>query len=133
MIHLKSNQRLYISKDLRGYVDKLISDGTVPYAVDFLKLGFAYAVREELAPADSFQRHEITASTDILGSSRVVIEAIGHHYARETEKLQLRNSSDLLELICDIAISGGQQLRSRWEARRKSQVQQDIINLTISN
>lgn len=130
MIHLQSNQRLYISKDLRGYVDKLISDGTVPYAVDFLQLGFAYAVNKELTPVDELDRHEITSNTDILGSARPVIEAVAQWYAREIKFGELEDSSDLLHFICSAAVAGGSALREEWSSRSKSQVQQHIISLS---
>jgi len=129
MIHLQSNQRLYISKDLRGYVDKLISDGTVPYAVDFLQLGFAYAVHEELAPVNDLDRHEITSNTDILGNARPTIEAVAQWYCREGKFGNIDDSSDLLSFICSTAVAGGRVLQKRWSSRSKSQVQQDIVNL----
>lgn len=132
MIHLQSNQRLYISEDLRGYVDKLIDDGTIPYAVDFLQLGFAYAVQEELEPATEFDRHTITTNTDILGDAKLVVEAVAQWYARKIGHAKLENSSDLLALICNISVSGGRSLQGRWETRSKSQIQQDILEYNNS-
>lgn len=129
MIHLQSNQRLYISEDLRGYVDKLIDEGTIPYAADFLKLGFAYAVREELEPAVKFDRHTITTNTDILGDSKLVIEAVAQWYARELSYKTPEDSGALLELVCDAGIAGGRTLRERWSSRGKSQIQNDVISL----
>lgn len=129
MIHLRSNQRLYISEDLRGYVDKLIDDGTIPYAVDFLQLGFAYAVREELEPATEFDRHTITTNTDILGSATILLEAVAQWYARESKSVELESSNDLLNLICNLGVSGGRQLKEEWSARSKSQIQKDISSL----
>ena len=133
MIHLQSNQRLYISEDLRGYVDKLISDGTVPYRVEFLQLGFAFAVREELQPATEFNRHEITTNTDILSNARLVIEAVAQWYAREIGFGELENSSDLLKFICSTAVTGGRALQERWSSRSKSQVQNDVIRMSTSS
>jgi hypothetical protein len=130
MIHLQSNQRLYISEDLRGYVDKLMNDGTIPYAVDFLQLGFAHAVREELEPATEFDRHTITTNTDILGNSKLVIEAVAQWYARSKKIEQLEESSELLRFICDLGASGGRELRDRWSSRSKSQIQSYIIDKT---
>jgi hypothetical protein len=133
MIHLQSNQRLYISEDLRGYVDKLIDDGTIPYAVDFLQLGFAYAVREELEPATDFDRHTITTNTDILGDAKLVVEAVAQWYARKTRSSPLNDSEELLTFICTAAVVGGRSLKKRWTARSKSQVQNDIIQNFFSD
>lgn len=133
MIHLQSNQRLYISEDLRGYVDKLIDNGTIPYAVDFLKLGFAHAVREELKPATGFDRHTITTNTDILGNGKLVIEGIAQWYAREIEPATLEDSDELLRFVCNTGISGGRALQDKWKSKRKSQIQFDIFNTIMSN
>ena len=128
MIHLQSNQRLYISDDLRGYVDKLIEDGTIPYAVDFLQLGFAHAVQEQLEPATEFDRHTITTNTDILGNSKLAIEAVAQWYARSKKLEEFEESSELLRFICDLGASGGRDLRDGWSSRSKSQIQSYIIN-----
>lgn len=128
MIHLQSNQRLYISEDLRGYVDKLIDDGTIPYAVDFLQLGFAHAVQEELGPAAEYDRHTITTNTDILGDGKHVIEAVAQWYARKSGTGQLNNSGELLEFICAIAITGGRRLQKDWKSKSKSQIQLKIVS-----
>ena len=128
MTHLKSNQRLYISKDLRGYGDKLIDDGTIPYAVDFLQLGFAYAVREELEPAGEYDRHTITTNTDILGDGKHVVEAVAQWYARKSGTGKLNSSDELLEFVCAIAITGGRRLQKDWKGRSKSQVQSQIAS-----
>jgi hypothetical protein len=131
MIHLQSNQRLYISEDLRGYVDKLIDDGTIPYAVDFLQLGFAYAVREEMEPATDFDRHTITTNTDILGDSKLVMEATAQWHARESGWKEIENSDDLLRFICATGIKGARKLRGKWKKRSKSQIQKSISSLAI--
>ena len=127
MIHLQSNQRLYISEDLRGYVDKLIDDGTIPYAVDFLQLGFACAVREGLKPTTEFDRHTITTNTDILGNRKLVIEAVAQWYARDRDLDEPQDSSALLELVCNTGIAGGRKLIERWSTRSKSQIQQEVV------
>ena len=129
MIHLQSNQRLYISEDLRGYVDKLIDDGTIPYAVDFLQLGFAHAVQEELEPATDSERHTITTNTEILGSAKPVIEAVAQWYAREISYGVPDDSNQLLSLICDTSIAGGRRLRRHWKGRSKTQIQNTIHHL----
>ncbi|MFB6278071.1 MAG: hypothetical protein ABEK75_01050 [Salinibacter sp.] len=129
MIHLQSNQRLYISEDLRGYAKKLKGEGTIVNAVDFLQLGFARAVNEELDPAEDFSRHELT---DIytLGSAQIVLEATAQWYARESGFGKLRNSSELLRFICNLGISGGRVLHENWNVRSKSQIRQHIIEMS---
>jgi hypothetical protein len=129
MIQLKSNQRLYISKDLQGYVDKLVSDGTVPLAVDFLKLGFSYGVMEELHPSSEFRRHEITANTEVLGDGKPIIEAVAQWHAREIGVGRVENERELLDMVCRTGISGGRMLQKRWQSKSKGQVQSDIPNL----
>jgi len=133
MIHLQSSQRLYISEDLRGYIDKLIDDGIIPYAVDFLQLGFAYAVQEKLEPAAEFEHHTITANTDILGEAKAVIESVAQWYARENGFEKPEDSASLLTLICNLSISGGRALQERWASRSKSQVQRDIATSITNN
>lgn len=133
MVHLRSNQRLYISEDLRGYVDKLIDDGTIPYAVDFLQLGFAHAIREELEPATVFERHTITTNTDILGDSKLAIEAIAQWHARRSDLQKPKDSDHLLDLICSSAIEGGRHLRRKWSSRSKSQVHELVASLCYTN
>jgi hypothetical protein len=129
MIHLRSNQRLYLSEDLMGYVDKLTSDGTIPYQVDFLQFGFAHAIQEEMEPATKYSRHEITTDTNILGNAKVVIEAVAQWYARESELRTLQSSGDLLTFICDLGVSGSRKLEERWRSKSKSQIQNDITSL----
>lgn len=128
MIHLQSNQRLYISEDLRGYAKKLKDEGTIVNAVDFLQLGFAHAVSERLYPAEDVDRHELT---DIytLGNAQLVLEAVAHWYARENDFDELGNSSDLLSFICNLGISGARVLREDWNKRSKSQIRQRVIKL----
>lgn len=128
MIHLQSNQRLYISEDLRGYVDKLTDDGTIPYAVDFLQLGFAESISERLKPATQYTRHEITDNTSILGNAKVVLEAVSQWYSREIGYEDIDTSEKLINFICSIAISGGRSLRNKWSKRSKSQIKSDIIS-----
>lgn len=128
MVHLENKQRLYISEDLRGYVDKLIDDGTIPYAVDFLQLGFAYAVQEEMEPATDFDRHTITTNTDILGNAKPMIEATAQWYAREIDLNKPTNSDELLRLICTLGVTGARRLRETWGSRTKSQIQRHICN-----
>lgn len=130
MVHLRSNQRLFVSEDLLGYIDKLTSDGVIPYQVDFLQLGFCEAVQARLQPASSFSRHEITSDTNILGKRKIVIEAVAQWYAREIEIERPQDSSELLDFICKIGIAGGRKLRERWGDRRKGQIQADIATLT---
>lgn len=131
MIHLQSNQRLYISEDLRGYVDKLIEDGTIPYAVDFLQLAFAYAVQEDSEPATEFRRHTITTNTDILGNAKLAIEAVAQSYARKGDFKKPEDRSELLKFICTAGIAGGRALQERWTSRTKSQIQHDILNMSL--
>ena len=130
MLHLQSNQRLYISEDLLGYVDKLIDDGTIPYVVDFLKLGFAYAVTNELPPATKFSRHEITDNTDILGKAKHVMEATSQWYARKLEWDTLEDSTELLRFTCNTGIAGGRRLKDEWRTRSKTQVLSEIIKIS---
>lgn len=130
MIHLQSSQRLYISEDLRGYVDKLTDDGTIPYAVDFLQLGFAESVREGLKPATQYKRHEITDNTNILGDTKVVLEAVSQWYSREIEHTNINASDEMLDFICELAISGGRMLKDKWSKKSKHQIESEILNNT---
>jgi hypothetical protein len=130
MIHLQSNQRLYISDDLRGYVDKLNDDGTITYSVDFLQLGFAYAVNEEIHPPSETNKHELT-SVNTLGGKAIVYETIAQWYSRKIYGSTPTSSEELLSLICGLGVSGGRKLKERWEKKSKSQIRNDIVKISL--
>jgi hypothetical protein len=133
MLHLNPAHKLFISEDLIGYSDKLTEDGTFPRRIDLLLLGFSYAVNERLDPAKEFTRHELHYTSGIDEKTRLTIEAVAQWYARE-RGMEDRVDTDrqLLEFICGIGITGVKELQRRWEGKRRSQIQWDILQLLAS-
>ena len=129
MIRLKGNERLFISEDLIGYSDELVKQGTVPRRVDFLFLGFGYAIKNELQPADDYERHPLISTLSIDSKMMMPIEATAQWYAGKRGYPELTEESELLTLICSIGIAGARELQKRWAVRRKSQIQMDIMQM----
>ncbi|MFC1976224.1 hypothetical protein ACFLXQ_07485 [Chloroflexota bacterium] len=132
MIRLKGTEKLFISKDLIGYADKLTQEGVVPRRVDLLLLGFSYAIENSLNPADKVKRHEIIQAY-LIDDERLAIEAVAHWYAREIGHEELEKESKLLEFICMVGVSGLRELQKRWEQKSKSQIQWDIMQLATGS
>lgn len=125
MIQLQPGQRLFISKDLMGYADKLNEDGVFQKRLDLLLYGFAYAVENELPPANDVRRQELIRVM-YMGDNQLPFTAVAQWYARKLD-VDIDDEHDLLDFLCRVGISGVEALRERWEGRRKSQVHWDII------
>ena len=133
MIRLKGTETLFISEDLIGYADTLYKEGTIPRRVDLLLLGFSYAVTNNLLPAENVKRHDLVRAYSVDNDARLAIEAVAHWYARELGKDELTSESELLDFICRVGIAGLRELQKRWEQRRKSQIQWDIMELAAAS
>lgn len=129
MIRLQGNERLFISEDLLGFTDELDKQGTIPRMVDILFLGFSYAIKNNLMPAESYKRHPIVAVMSIEPDMLLAIEATTQWYCKQTGLDEPQNETDLLTLICAIGIAGARELQKRWEVRSKSQIQMDVISI----
>jgi hypothetical protein len=127
MLHLQPGQRLFISEDLIGYADKLDADGVFPRRLDLLLYGFAYAVANELEPAEDVQRHELIRAM-YLDDEELPVSAVAQWYNRKLGHDPLDDEQDLLDFTCRVGIAGVRKLRERWEGRSKSQIQWDIMN-----
>lgn len=129
MIHLQGTERLFISDDLWAFTKKLDTDGTVPRMVDFLFLGFGYAIQQGLPPADagSFTRQPLLAAMNIDTDMMLSIEVSAQWYAQKSNLPLPKEASELRDLISSIGIAGCRELQKQWEVRRKSQIQMDII------
>lgn len=126
MLHLQPGQRLFISEDLIGYADKLDADGVFPRRLDLLLYGFAYAVANELKPAENVQRHELIRAM-YLDDEELPVSAVAQWYNRKLGYDPLDDEQDLLDFVCRVGIAGVRALRERWEGRSKSQIQWTII------
>lgn len=133
MNKLKSNQRLFLSEDLMGYADLLKTNGTLPRRVDFLLLGFSYAITNNLLPAENVKRHPLIQVDSLAEDTKLIIGIISHWYARKQSLGEPDDSGKLLELICYLGITGARKLKERWESRSKSQIQSDIGSLAFES
>jgi hypothetical protein len=129
MIRLQGNERLFISEDLLGFTDELDKQGTIPRMVDILFLGFGYAVKNSLMPAEDYKRRPIVAVMSIEPDMMLAIEATAQWYAKQFGLNEPQDETNLLVLICSIGIAGARELQKRWEVRSKSQIQMDIISI----
>jgi hypothetical protein len=130
MIQLQPGQRLFISKDLMGYADKLDADGVFPKRLDLLLYGFAYAIKHDLAPAQEARPQELVRVM-YLGDNQLPFTAVAQWYARKIG-VSISDEKELLDFLCRVGISGVEALRERWETRRKSQIQLDIARTAHS-
>lgn len=130
MIKFEPSRQFYISKDLLGYADKLIQEGTFRRRVDLLLLGFAFAVRNEIVPAEEYQRHDLIYVNN-LKKMLLPVEVAGNWYARQLGYI-LKNDKELLDFVCAVGIAGTRELKERWSERRKSQIQWDILDFRTS-
>ena len=128
MIHLQSDQRLFISEDLIGFSDRLSNEGTVPRRLDLLLLGFSYAVNNQLPPAEDAKRHELTRVAS-LGEAQLAVEAVAQWYARALSLPEFADEGELLDFIIRVGVAGVRILRERWEGKSKSQIQWDVMRL----
>lgn len=135
MIRLQGSERLFISDDLWAFTKKLDTDGTVPRMVDFLFLGFGYAIKQQLSPADpnTFARQPLIPAMNIDQELMLSVEMTAQWYAQKRGISLPEDTSELLVLICSIGISGCRALQKRWEVRRKSQIQMDIMQISNPN
>jgi hypothetical protein len=125
MIHLKPGQRLFISKDLMGYADKLDEDGVFPKRLDLLLYGFSYAVTNELPPDEDVSRQELLRAM-YLDDAELPVSAVAQWYAKKLDH-PLDDESDLLDFICRVGIAGVRELKEKWEGRSKAQIRWSII------
>lgn len=133
MIRLNGTERFYISEDLVGLASQLSKDGTIPRMVDLLFLGFGYAVQNELLPVEVKKKHELVAVSNFQGDDMLLaLEATAQWYAEKIGDTLPTESSELLNLICEIGVIGARELGKRWVSRRKSQIQIDIMSFTTS-
>lgn len=129
MIRLIGTERTFISKDLIGFADKLTEEGTIGIRLDFLMLGFSYAIQNKLPPAEDFKRNELVRAQS-LGDKSIAYEAAAHWYAKELDMLEeIKDSNNLINFICKVGIAGARTLRERWDVKTKSQIQWDIMQL----
>jgi len=128
MIRLSPNQRFYTSEDVIGYTDTLMRDGVITKLIDFLMLGYSYAVVHQLPPAENIQRHQLTYITtreDMI----LTIEAMTHWYLESIGYPPVEDEKQLLERICELGIAGCRELKSQWEQKSKSQIEWDILQM----
>jgi hypothetical protein len=129
MLHLQPGQRLFISEDLIGYADKLDDDGVFPRRLDLLLYGFAYAVTNELEPAEDVQRHELIRAM-YLDDDELPVSAVAQWYNRKLGRDPMDDEQELLDFTCRVGIAGVRELKEKWEGRSKSQVQRIVLAST---
>lgn len=130
MLHLNPSHKIFISEDLIGYADRLVEERVFPRRIDLLLLGFSYAVNNNIEPATDFKRHELHYTSGIDPDTRLAAEAVAQWYARELGRAdEIDSDRKLLDFICAMGIAGVRALRERWEGKRRSQIQWDILEL----
>lgn len=130
MLHLNPSHKMFISEDLIGYADQLDQDRVFPRRIDLLLLGFSYAVNNNIPPVTNFKRHELHYTSGIDDDTRLAVEVVAQWHAQElgiAEKID--SDRRLLEFICALGIAGIRELRQRWEGKRRSQIQWDIMQI----
>lgn len=126
MIRLSSSQRFFISEDLMGFLDTLMNDGVFQRRVDFLMLGYSYAITHQLAPAENYTRNVVTTILT-REDMKLLLEAMTHWYLEDIGYPPVENEKQLLERICELGIAGCRELRNQWEQKSPSQIEWDIL------
>lgn len=129
MIRLSGTERVFISKDLIGFADRLTEENTIAIRLDLLMLGFGYAIKNRLLPADQFAKHELVRAQS-LGDRSLAYEIAANWYAGELGLLEeIDDGNALIDFICRLGITGVRALQKQWEFKGKSQIQWHIMQL----
>ena len=130
MLNINELDHIYISEGVAAYSKKLASDGVFDRQVDFLLLGFAYAVQKELTPPDRIQRHDLIRAGAIEVDTRLAIEAIAGWYVERKGLTGFDDEKKLLDFVCRLGSEGVKVLQEEWSGKTKSQIELNILRLT---
>lgn len=133
MLHLNAMDSMYIDEELSGYTKKLVQDGVCEKQVDLLLLGFGYAVRKRIPPAEKIKRHDLLRAGALDKDTRLAIEAVAVWFIRELGQAPIDDGKKLLDFICRVGSAGLKALKIEWEGKGKSQIELAILRMTSDN
>ncbi len=129
MLKLKDTDSMYIAEDLSGYAKRMVEDGIFARQVDLLLLGFSYAVKNQVPPAEKIKRHDLLLAGAIDPDTRMAVQAVAPWYARELGQPVPSDERALLDFICRLGSAGIASLQEDWKGRSKSQIELSILRL----
>jgi hypothetical protein len=129
MVHMNDADNMFIAEDVAGFVKRLTEEGIFPRQLDFLLLGFSYAVQKRIFPVDRGKRHDLTEAAAVKRDIRQAVEVVAPWYARELGIDPPTDERSLLDFICRVGSAGIGALQKEWKDRSKSQIQSLILML----
>jgi len=130
MIKFADQDRFFISEDLMGFADKQVEEKIFETRVDFLLYGAAYAIKNNLSPAKSFQRHDLGMRPSSLPEEfRASFELIVPAYCEDMSLPVPSEPKEFMSVVCCLGIEGGRKLYEDWKAMSRSQIMKKIIDI----
>lgn len=133
MIVLQGDEMLFISAELQAFVDRCYNDQIVGRRTDLLLLAFSYAICRELSPAENVKRQELARAYGLDGTGKVAFCAVAHWHRVHLKLPALQDQKELRDFISLLAISGLRELQARWHDKERSQIQEDILQLSAAH
>jgi hypothetical protein len=127
MLRMNDADNTFITEDVAGFAKRLTDDGIFPRQLDFLLLGFSYAVRNRIPPMEKGKRHDLTEVAAVTEDIRVAVEVVAPWYARQLGIDPPGDERSLLDFICRVGSAGIKALQKEWKDRSKSQIQSWIL------
>ena len=128
MIKFADQDRFFISEDLMGFVDKLVEEKIFETRVDLLLFGAAYAIKNNLPPAKTFQRHDLGMRPSSLPEEfRSLFELITPTYCEDISIVTPSEPKELMNVVCCLGIEGAKRLSKNWKGMSRSQILNSVI------
>jgi len=128
MIKFADQDRFFISEDLMGFADKQVEEKIFETRVDFLLYGAAYAIKNNLPPANSFQRHDLGMRPSSLPEEfRSLFELIVPTYCEDMSLPIPSEPKEFINVVCCLGIEGAKELRDQWKSMSRSQILNYIL------
>ena len=128
MIRFAHKDRFFISEDLMGFADRQVEEKVFETRVDLLLYGAAYSIRNNLSPAESFQRHDLGMSPSSLSEEfRTSFELIVPAYCEDMSESVPSDAKELMNIVCCLGIEGARKLAEDWKAMSRSQILNYIL------
>ncbi len=127
MLRMNDADNTFIAEEVAGFAKRLTDDGIFPRQLDFLLLGFSYAVQNQIPPIEKAKRHDLTEAAAVTKDIRLAVEAVAPWYARQLGIDPPVDERSLLDFICRVGSAGVRTLQTEWKDRSKSQIQSWIL------
>jgi len=128
MIKFADQDRFFISEDLMGFADKHVEEKIFETRVDLLLYGAAYAIKNNLSPAKSFQKHDLGMRPSSLPEEfRAAFELTIPTYCEDMSLPVPSEGKDLMNVVCCLGIEGTRKLFENWKAMSRSQILNSIL------